>query len=146
MAVRGPIPVEFGQVFPHGAYVTSEVEPMYGFVDGQRGAQQFDDQDRLLWQITVLDADPEAKGASKSVKVKLAAKHQPIPPAPVGDNPFPAVEFEGLSITPYVTEVMQGRFKVAYSLRASGLRSPKPATGGSSTSTSNGSQKASAAA
>ncbi|HEX3731811.1 MAG TPA: hypothetical protein VHU91_02665, partial [Mycobacteriales bacterium] len=62
MALRGPFPVEFGQAFPHGVYVTSEVEPVYGFNDGQKGQQESDDHGRLMWAITVLDADPEAKG------------------------------------------------------------------------------------
>ncbi|MGH3426301.1 MAG: hypothetical protein ACRD3Q_17490 [Terriglobales bacterium] len=84
MALRGPFPVDFGQAFPHGVYVTSEVEPVYAFADGQRGQQESDDHGRLMWSVTVLDADPEAKGPAKSVKVKLAATHQPVPPAPKG--------------------------------------------------------------
>jgi hypothetical protein len=60
------------------------------------------------------------------VKVKLAATHQPVPPAPKGDSPFAAVEFDGLQVTPYVAEVMKGRPKVVYSYRATGLRAPKP--------------------
>jgi hypothetical protein len=35
--------------------------------------------------------------------------------------PFPAVEFEGLTITPYVDEK---RGRVAYSVRATGMRAP----------------------
>src|SRR5215467_3759799 len=67
MAVQTPIPVHFDQVFPHKAYLTSEVEPMYTFVDGQRGAQDIHPiTGEPMWQVTVLDADPNAKGAAKT--------------------------------------------------------------------------------
>jgi len=125
MAVQTPIPVHFDQVFPHKAYLTSEVEPMYTFVDGQRGAQDIHPiTGEPMWQVTVLDADPNAKGAAKTVKVKLAARVQPVPPTPAHGSPFAEVEFVDLAITPYVVETMKGRYKVAYSLQARGFATP----------------------
>jgi hypothetical protein len=62
------------------------------------------------------------------VTVKIAARHQPIPPEAVAGVPFRPVEFEGLTVAPYVNE-SGGRPRVAYSLRATGMRAPQ--TGGS---------------
>jgi hypothetical protein len=129
MGVQTPIPVHFDQVFPNRAYLTSEVEPIYAFVDGARGAQDVHPvTGELMWQVTVLDADPNAKGAAKSVKVKIAARVQPVPPAPNNGSPFAEVEFTDMAITPYVVEVMKGRPRVAYSLQARGILAPAKST------------------
>ncbi|MFG2071867.1 hypothetical protein [Nonomuraea maritima] len=56
----------------------------------------------LVWQIPVMDADPSLKAAQKTVAVKILAPVQPVPPAPVAGLPFTPVEFDGLTITPYV--------------------------------------------
>ena len=125
MAVQTPIPVHFEQVFPNRCYVTSEVEPIYAFKDGQRGAQDVHPvTGEPMWQITVLDADPNAKGAAKSVKVKISSRYQPVPPTPAEGSPFAEVEFTDMAITPYVVEVMKDRYKVAYSLQARGMSAP----------------------
>jgi hypothetical protein len=66
----------------------------------------------------VIDGDPEAR--TKTVKVKVAAQAEPaLPPAPAG-MPFAPVEFTGLAVTPYVNQA--GR--LAYSLKATGVRAP----------------------
>lgn len=68
-----------------------------------------------------------AGGPSKSVKVSIAAKHQPVPPEALAGLPFRPVEFDGLTVTPYVQDASsggRGRPKVAYSLRASAMRAP----------------------
>jgi hypothetical protein len=123
--MQTPIPVHFDQVFRHKAYLTSEVEPIYAFVDGQRGPQEMHPvTGDPMWQVTVLDADPNAKGAAKSVKVKISSKYQPVPPAPADGSPFAEVEFVDMAITPYVVEVMKGRPRVAYSLQARGFATP----------------------
>jgi hypothetical protein len=49
--------------------------------------------------------------------VKISADHQPVPPT---GTPFEAVEFDGMTVTPYVAN--NGR--MAYSLRATSLRAP----------------------
>jgi len=72
----------------------------------------------------VHDADPTAKGAAKAVKVKIASPYQPVPPDPIPGHPFAPVEFEQMAITPYVVEVMKGRYRVAYSIQARGMTSP----------------------
>ncbi|WP_224387528.1 hypothetical protein [Pseudonocardia sp. ICBG1293] len=67
--------------------------------------------------MSVLDADPEARRSEKTVVVKIAA-----------GLPFRPVEFDELTVTPYVQET-GGRPRVAYSFRAAGMRAPGPQRG-----------------
>lgn len=76
-----------------------------------------------MWAVPVIDGDESVRGAAKSVKVTLLAKVQPVPPEALPGLPFRPVEFDGLTVTPYVAEG-NGRPRVAYSLRASGMRAP----------------------
>ena len=88
----GPFPVEFGTVFPSGAYAAGGVEKVRDFEksSGDRVIQQADKHTGLpLWVVEVIDADPEAR--QRTVKVKVAAAVQPVlPPQPPG-SPFTAV-------------------------------------------------------
>jgi hypothetical protein len=82
-----------------------------------------------LWAVEVMDADPEAR--QRTVRVKVAAQYQPVlPDAPAG-SPFVPVEFEGLTATPYVDaprcyakETGECGGRMAYSLKATGVRAP----------------------
>jgi hypothetical protein len=130
MAHLGPFPVEFGAVFPSGAFAAGGVEKVRDFdrSSGDRIIQQADKATGLpLWVIEVIDADPEAR--QRMVKVKVAAQYQPVlPDAPAG-SPFTAVEFEGMTAMPYVDSGRcQGKGKCAarqaYSLKATGVRAP----------------------
>ena len=121
MALQGPIPVEFGHAFPHGVYAAGAFEPVRDFdaSSGDRFIQSKDKASGLpLWVVEVIDADPQAR--SRTVKVKVAAETQPVLPASSAGSPFVAVEFTGLTVTPYVTQA--GR--LGYSLKATGLRAP----------------------
>ena len=71
-----------------------------------------------LWVIEVIDPDPQAR--TRAVKVKVAAPVQPVIPAGPPGSPFVPVEFTGLTVTPYVNQA--GR--LAYSLKATGIRAP----------------------
>jgi hypothetical protein len=71
-----------------------------------------------VWVVDVIDADPQAR--EKTARVKVAAPDQPVLPAPGPGMPFVPVEFTGLTVTPYVSQ--SGR--LAYSLRAAGVRIP----------------------
>ncbi len=121
MALQGPIPVEFGNVFTHGAFAAGGFEPMRDFdaSSGDRFVQAKDKASGLpVWVIEVIDADPAAR--DKTAKVKVAAPAQPgLPPATAG-MPFIPVEFEGLTVTPYVNQA--GR--LAYSFKAARVRAP----------------------
>ena len=130
MALQGPIPVEFGTMFPDGAYAAGGFEMVRDFdrSQGDRVVQQTDKVSGLpLWVVEVIDADPDAR--QRTVKVKIAAQVQPVLPAPVAGSPFTAVEFDGLTVTSYVdASRCQGKGKcaarTAYSLKASGIRAP----------------------
>jgi hypothetical protein len=125
MAIQGAIRVEFGDVFPHGCFVVGEVEPVRDFDRSTKDSvvQAVDkDSGQLVWSVEVIDADPEAR--DKVVRVKIAAGVRPVPPEVASGVPFRPVEFEGLTVTPYVATPATGRPRLAYSFRASGMRSP----------------------
>ena len=130
MALQGPIPVEFGAVFPDGAYAAGGFEMVRDFdrSQGDRVVQQVDKVTGLpLWVVEVIDADPEAR--QRTVKVKVAAQVQPVLPPAVAGSPFTAVEFDGMTATPYVDSGRcQGKGKCSarqgYSLKATGVRAP----------------------
>jgi hypothetical protein len=136
MAVQTPIPMSMDAVFPSGAYVAGEVEPVSDFYAPQRPggvrAQKLDKKSGLpLWAVPVIDGDETVRAAAKSVKVQIAAKVQPMPPAALAGLPFRPVEFDGLTVTPYVSDSNGSRPRVAYSLRAASMQAPggKTATG-----------------
>ncbi|KWX10775.1 plasmid replication, integration and excision activator, partial [Carbonactinospora thermoautotrophica] len=114
MAVQVPIPVRFEDVFPAGAYAVA-VEPVRDFEQSKGGAQvqaRGKETRELLWSVEVIDPDPNAR--EKSVRVKIAAPHQPVLPEAAPGVPFRPVEFDGMTVTPYVN----GNRRLAYSLRA----------------------------
>jgi hypothetical protein len=122
MAMLSAIPVAFGFVFPHGAYAKGGVEPVRDFDRSQAGrfVQATDKTSGVrLWQVEVIDADPESRG---SVKVKIASEVQPVLPAGPGGLPFVPVEFEALTVTPYVNG---NNGRLAYSFKATGMHPPK---------------------
>lgn len=125
MALQTAIPVSFEAYFPRGAFMVGEVEPVVKWSDD--GDRQGQDLDKItghpLWQVRVIDADPDARKGQNEVTVKIASIAEPSAPPEAQGLPFRPVLFEGLSVTPYVKEG-QGRPRVAFSLRA---REMKPA-------------------
>jgi hypothetical protein len=132
--MKVPVPWEF--VAPHGALFLG-VEPATDF--DKRG--QADDQVRdketgeRVWLVKVLDLDPEAGkfGGSKELKVKVVAPVQPVPPTSAIPGYPPAVEFTGVTLTPYVdSQRCKGtgpkcRARLAWSIRAEAMTEPKQA-------------------
>ena len=127
MAIARRFPIGHDQVFPYGAYLVGEVNPVsdYDRSTKDNKVQQIDQDSGLpLWSVEVLDADPEARKSSKTVTVKIPAKVQPVPPTNEGRFPFALVVFEGLSALPYVED--NGNFsKIAWSFRAAGMSAAK---------------------
>jgi len=114
MAVQTPIPLSMDAVFPSGAYVAGAVEPVSDFdapsVPGGQKAQKLDKTTELpLWAVPVIDGDETARGAAKSVKVTIVAK---VPPEALAGLPFRPVEFDGLTVTPYVSDSNGSRPRV----------------------------------
>jgi hypothetical protein len=127
MALQGPIPVTFAMVFPHGCYVVGQVEPVKDFDASTNGrfVQSRDKQtSELVWQVAVLDGDPALKPAQKTVAVKILAPVQPVPPSPMPGLPFTPVEFDGISVTPYVN----GNGRLACSIKVREMRAPHQTT------------------
>jgi hypothetical protein len=128
MAIKGQIPMSHGDVFPHGCFVVGEVQAMRDFDKSTRDTHvQAVDKDSgvLVWVVDVVDADPDAR--DRTVRVKITAPHQPVPPETTTDSPFRPVEFEGLTASPYVATTASGRGKLTWSFRASGMKAPMAA-------------------
>jgi PQQ enzyme repeat len=125
MAIKGAIPMEHGFVWAYGCFVVGEVQAMRDFDRSTKDqAVQAVDRDtgELVWTVDVVDADPEAR--ERTVRLKLVAAVQPVPPAAAEGVPFRPVEFEGLTATPYVATTASGRGRLAWSFRATGMRAP----------------------
>jgi hypothetical protein len=115
--------VTMAQAFPNGCHLMPE---------SIAEAQDYDEKTRTrspsidkvtgkrIWQCRVADMDPELEGRSRETVVKIVADRGPAPPT---GQPFELVEFDSLTVTPYVTD--KGR--MAYSLRAAGLKAARPA-------------------
>lgn len=127
MAINGRISVSFTDAFPKGAYALGGIEVVIDFDASTKDNRiQARDKDTGLpvWSVDVCDADPDAR--TKSVKIKIAATSEPVLPDAQPGSPFRPVEFDGLSITPYI--VIGERPKIAYSYRATGVHAPAKAT------------------
>ena len=149
MAISRRIPLAFEVAFPYGAYLVSEVSPVFDFEKSTRDnkVQQVDkDTGKLLWQLDVLDADPEAKRSSKTVSVKIAANVQPVPPTNDGSSPFTPVAFTGLTALPWI-EASENFSKISWSFRATEVVAPakRPVHVEAVTDRSSASSKSSAA-
>ena len=148
MAVQQRMRVAFEDVFPAGAFVVGEVDPVEDYDQVQAakaagrepGDVQLRDRvsDKRVWQVRVVDADPEARKGQTEQVVKIAADVQPVPPPVVDGLPFRPVVFEDLTVTAYIDE--RGyRPRIAWSLRASGMRAAKTPTGSGHSGGSSGS-------
>lgn len=123
MAVQGPFKVECGDLFLHGLGVLGEVEPQPDFERSSKDnrVQARDKVSGLpMWQVDVVDFDPQAR--EKTFRVKIAAAVQPVPPEALAQVPIRPVVLEGLTVTPYIKEGQRPR--IAYSLRCTGLAAP----------------------
>ena len=151
MSVQGPFRVEFVDLFPYGLGVVGAVSPLVDF-DASTKDRKIQARDREtglpVWTVDVMDFDPEAR--DRTFKVKFATPVQPVPPEALEGLPVRPVILEGVTVTPYIKEVGQGISKVAYSLRATGMRAPgkaaKPAGGSGGASTGTGAGSGSSAA
>ena len=123
MSVQGPFKIDCGELFPHGLGAISEVSSLDDFdksTKDNRVQARDKDTDLPLWQVEVLDFDPQAR--TKTFKVKVAAEVQPVPPEALQGAPIRPVVLEGLMVTPYIAD--GPRPKIAYSLRCTGLAAP----------------------
>jgi hypothetical protein len=135
--MHGQIPVQFGTVFPDGAYAAGSFEMVRDFdrSTADRPVQQADKETGLpLWVVEVIDAQENTR--QRTVKVKIAAQVQPVLQPPPPGSPFTPVEFDGMTAFPYVDASRcsgDGRnrcgARLAYSFKATGVRAPSRGMG-----------------
>lgn len=102
--------VSTAEVFPDGCYL--EPDSITLVSDKPTGQQ--------VYECRVVDRNSALKDRPHETVVKILADRMPDPPT---GTPFEMVEFERLTITPYVTD--QNPMRIRYWLRATGLH---PAT------------------
>ncbi|MGY4710950.1 plasmid replication, integration and excision activator [Mycolicibacterium sp. CBM1] len=133
MAVPKWLRVPHQQVFPHCAFLVSDVSPVIDYERSTKDnrVQAHDRESGLpLWQVEVLDGDLAAPKRTRTVTVKFATTTQPERPPNIDGMPFTPVVFEDLSVLPYVDRSGESG-RIAWSFRASGMsaaqaKSPTP--------------------
>jgi hypothetical protein len=126
------LPVGMAEVFPDGCHLVPDsiTEAIaYDEKTGRRSPAVDKLTGKPVFQVRVVDMDPELAGRQREVVVKILADRMPVPPT---RTPFELVEFEGLLVTPYVDNGRcqgEGRCgaRMAFSLRATGLKAARPA-------------------
>jgi hypothetical protein len=131
------VPAPFDYVFPHGC-LCLVVEPAIDFDKRGQADNQLRDKEtgERVWLIKGLDLDPEAGkfGASKEFKAKMAAAQRPVPPPSAVPGYPPAVEFTGITLTPYVDsqrckgDATKCKARLAWSIRVESMTEPQPAS------------------
>ena len=113
MALQGGhrFTVSMAEVFPHGVYAMAVEQAMeMNERNGQRVTAPAKDKQtgETVWTVTVMDRDPEAR--TKEVKVKVLGGLMPMLPGEiVAGTGLHAVDFVGMSCTPYIAEGAPGR-------------------------------------
>jgi hypothetical protein len=147
MAVQGRFKVNHGDIFPHGAFGIA-IDALRDFDKAQAGVEDPQQRDKdtgeRIWVVRVIDNDPEAR--SNEMRVKVVAPVMPSLPEPLAGTNFRPVEFEGLTVTPWVEETKTGRTRVAYSLKATGVHEPRSQASSGQSSASQSSKSSSRAA
>ena len=126
------LPVSMHDVFPDGCHLVPDsiVEAQdYDEATGRRSPAVDKVTGKPVFQCRVADMDPELAGRQRETVVKILADRMPVPPTRTA---FEMVEFENLTVTPYVDNGRcQGRgrcgARMAFSLRATGLKAARPA-------------------
>ena len=97
-------PVSMAQVFPDGCYlVPGSISEAQDYDEKTKTRSPAKDKvtGTRVFQCRVVDMDPELEGRSRETVVKILTDYQPVPP---GRAPFELVEFERLTVTPYVND------------------------------------------
>jgi hypothetical protein len=126
MALRNGsrLPVSMHDVFPDGCHLVpdsiAEAQD-YDEATGRRSPAVDKVTGKPVFQCRVADMDPELAGRQRETVVKILADRMPVPPTRTA---FEMVEFENLTVTPYVVDTTK---RLAYSLRATGIKAARPA-------------------
>jgi hypothetical protein len=119
-------PVSMAGVFPDGCYLVPESFSAVQDYD-EKTKVRTPSRDKVtgkpVFQCRVMDMDPELEGRARETVVKIVADYMPVNPTKA---PFEMVDFDGLTVTPYIND----KNRMAYSLRATAIRAagrPVPA-------------------
>lgn len=127
MAISGGFrfQVRSEDAFPNGCVMGAD--PVIAVTDFEKKGKG-DDQERdkrnpdlRVWSVRVHDLDENLVGKSREIVVKISAPVQPVPLV----GPFQHVEFENLTVTPWLEEKMLGgktRSVMRFSYRATGFK------------------------
>ena len=116
------LPVGMAAVFPAGCHlVPGSITEAQDWDEATRVRTPAIDKvtGKRVYHVRVVDMDPTLEGRSREVVVKILADRMPVPPTRA---PFEPVEFDALTVTPYVTD--KGR--LAFSLRARSIKPARP--------------------
>jgi hypothetical protein len=160
MAIQRELTVSFDEVFPHGAWLVSAVQPVRDYARSSREVTVqevvrdeagnpvlVDGEQHAVWQVEVVDGDEEVTGEAKKVRVKIVSVRRPVPPPAAPGTPFRPVVLEGLRVSPWVNRdrfrVEQGKphrcgARQAWSYWATGLRAVNEAPARERASVGNG--------
>ena len=109
MALQGPIKVSFGDTFPQGVLGIA-VDALNDFDKVQAGVEDPQQRDKetgeRIWVMRVIDNDPTAR--TSELKVKVVAPVIPVLPGAIPGTNLHPVEFDGLTVTPWVEETKTG--------------------------------------
>ena len=125
MAMQGGFKVACQDLFPFGLGVVGAVSASDDF-DASTKARRVQARDKAsglpLWQVDVMDFDPDAR--ERTFRVRIASAVQPVPPSAVEGVPVRPVVLEGLTVTPWLDD-RGARPRISYSLKATGLAAPR---------------------
>jgi hypothetical protein len=126
MAMPRRFKVEFAVVFEYGLFMVGDVEPLRDFDKSSKDkpVQAVDEEtNQPIWTVDVIDADPAATKASRSLSVRIVSRVQPVPAEAPLNGPFRPVAFQGLTALPYIDD--NGNFsRIVWSYRATGFAEP----------------------
>jgi hypothetical protein len=116
-------PVSMADLYPYGLYAVSvEQAQDYDEKTGRRTPARDKLTGEWVWTATCYDRGPDVRPRDRQVTVKVSAPVQPVLPGEIAPGAgLHAVEFTGLTVTPYVAETAGGRARLAYSIRATGM-------------------------
>lgn len=117
-------PVTMAEAFSHGCHlVPDSISEAIDYDPETKRRSPAADKltGKPVFQVRVVDMDPDLSGRSREVVVKVVADRMPAPPT---RTPFEPVEFENLTVTPYVIDRTK---RLGYSLRATGIKAARQA-------------------
>ena len=131
MGLNGPVRTDSAVQFPFGVAVcgpvTSAAEFNKNAAPSAARVQARDKDTGLpLWQVDVMDLDPDAR--ERTFRVKVVSAVQPVPPDAIAGTPLRPVYLENLQILAWLPKEEQKNPKIQYSAKCTGLLPPKKAT------------------